>query len=333
MLILLYTLIGLGFIALIAGGIWALIKAFEKSVWWGLGCLFLSPLSLVFLIVHWQVAKRPFCVQLAGCALVFGALLALPNKGSAIPTFWSAPNVAGNEPGALAPASHDPITELRTREAELRARKAAIDPQDTGAIAQLQADVLKYNADLRAATGAQMPAGYTAEPAATPAPAAPPSKIASQLQGQLITVRNGETVPFLETTGRQVKYYAIYFSAHWCPPCRAFTPELVAWYNKHRATHPEFELIFVSSDRSPLEMTNYMSGAAMPWPAVAFDKKKSSGLTSYAGNGIPCLVLTDADGKVLADSFVNGKYRGPRPVLAEMSKVLGSTGTILAQAE
>ncbi|GLV36728.1 hypothetical protein CBL_02437 [Carabus blaptoides fortunei] len=40
-----------------------------------------------------------------------------------------------------------------------------------------------------------------------------------------------------------------YFSAHWCPPCRAFTPQLVDTYKMLRKKDPGFEVIFVSSDR------------------------------------------------------------------------------------
>jgi hypothetical protein len=36
------------------------------SLWWGLGCLFLAPVTLVFLLVHWKVALRPFLLSLAG---------------------------------------------------------------------------------------------------------------------------------------------------------------------------------------------------------------------------------------------------------------------------
>ncbi|KAK3933257.1 Nucleoredoxin [Frankliniella fusca] len=41
----------------------------------------------------------------------------------------------------------------------------------------------------------------------------------------------------------------VYFSAHWCPPCKAFTPQLVNTYNAVRERGHSFEVIFVSSDR------------------------------------------------------------------------------------
>ncbi|GJQ75413.1 hypothetical protein Trydic_g23582 [Trypoxylus dichotomus] len=40
-----------------------------------------------------------------------------------------------------------------------------------------------------------------------------------------------------------------YFSAHWCPPCKAFTPQLAEVYRLVRKREPTFEIIFVSSDR------------------------------------------------------------------------------------
>ena len=44
------------------------------------------------------------------------------------------------------------------------------------------------------------------------------------------------------------KLIAFYYSAHWCAPCRKFTPELVDYYNRVAPQHPEFEIIFISAD-------------------------------------------------------------------------------------
>ena len=60
-----------------------------------------------------------------------------------------------------------------------------------------------------------------------------------------------------------------YFSAHWCPPCRQFTPMLKDFYevtrllmkvkNKYVCQEAEgIEIVFVSSDRSAEDMTSYM---------------------------------------------------------------------------
>ena len=61
----------LGIALLIVGGLGTLIAAFKTSILWGLGCLFIAPVSLLFLIFHWDVAKNPFFLQLFGFALAF----------------------------------------------------------------------------------------------------------------------------------------------------------------------------------------------------------------------------------------------------------------------
>jgi nucleoredoxin len=46
------------------------------------------------------------------------------------------------------------------------------------------------------------------------------------------------------------KHVALYFSAHWCPPCQRFTPELAETYKAIKAARDDFELVFVSGDRN-----------------------------------------------------------------------------------
>jgi nucleoredoxin len=40
------------------------------------------------------------------------------------------------------------------------------------------------------------------------------------------------------------KAVMIYFSAHWCPPCRRFTPMLVQSYNQMKAAGKNVEIVF-----------------------------------------------------------------------------------------
>lgn len=149
------------------------------------------------------------------------------------------------------------------------------------------------------------------------------SPIYTAVKGHLVASAGKRTSHFDDTPLAPVKYYALYYSASWCGPCKAFTPKLVEWYQKTKPENPHFELIFVSQDNSEPDMAKYMADDHMPWPALDFKKKaQDKALTKYAGSGIPDLVLIDSDGKVLSDSFVDGKYAGPQKVLADIDKTL-----------
>ncbi len=120
-----------------------------------------------------------------------------------------------------------------------------------------------------------------------------------------------------------VKFYALYFSASWCPPCRAFTPRLIEAYAQIRAQYPEFELVLVNRDESEQAMLEYMRGDAMKWPAVGWNALRGvPEIDRYAGDGIPDLVLVDENGQVLSDSYRNGGYVGPGVVLNDTVKIL-----------
>ena len=68
------------------------------------------------------------------------------------------------------------------------------------------------------------------------------------------------------------KTIGLYFAAHWCPPCRAFTAQLIEAYNKLVATRNQcFEIIFVSTDRDHQEFDLSLSN--MPWLAIPYEDK------------------------------------------------------------
>jgi nucleoredoxin len=165
-------------------------------------------------------------------------------------------------------------------------------------------------------------------PAATPPPApvaTPPAagKFTTEVADKLVSLKGRTLAPQTGTPAPGTKYYAIYYSAQWCPPCRGFTPELVAAYKTLKAKHPDFEIIFVSSDRSDDDMQTYMSEYKMTWPALRHDLGRSlPAVRRYSGRGIPHLVFITAEGEVLSTSYVDGKYVGPRKVLADIKKTL-----------
>ncbi len=151
--------------------------------------------------------------------------------------------------------------------------------------------------------------------------------IAGAAKGNLVRLQNGNLVSCYDEELAPKQIYGLYFSAHWCPPCRKFTPQLVAYYNQIAHDHPEFEIIFVSADKSAEDMATYMRESSMPWPAIEYGKLANvPALQKYAGRGIPDLVIVDASGKVLADSFVGGKYVGPGKVLDDLSAIFARGG-------
>ena len=96
------------------------------------------------------------------------------------------------------------------------------------------------------------------------------------------------------------------------------------FYNQFKPSHPNFELIFVNDDRSDGDMINYLKGDSMPWPAIWFQDIDNPQLSArrYEGRGIPCLVLVDADGNVLSDSFRNGQYVGAEVVMNDIPNIV-----------
>lgn len=116
-------------------------------------------------------------------------------------------------------------------------------------------------------------------------------------------------------------YLLIYFSAHWCPPCRAFTPKLVEFYNQNKKDK-NFQIVFVSRDKTEAAMFEYMKETSMPWPTVKYDAVDGTNIRSYAGRGIPCLVLLDPQGKVLSHSYEGQQFVGPQKVLADLEALL-----------
>jgi len=156
----------------------------------------------------------------------------------------------------------------------------------------------------------------------------PPSRFVAQLKGHLLVLDNDAVKDFDASTLSGVRYWAFYYSASWCPPCRTFTPQLVDFYHYFKKSHPNFELIFVGNDGTQDAMIAYMKEDRMEWPSMKYpdlDNPKVS-VKKYFGPGIPDLVLTDSDGKVLSDTFVDGKYTGALHVIDDIKKMVPQPG-------
>jgi len=123
------------------------------------------------------------------------------------------------------------------------------------------------------------------------------------LTGQQLLKKTGEVVNANEAL-KDKKIICYYFSAHWCPPCRNFTPILADFYNELTKDSEEpLEVIFVSGDNSPEELMAYMNDLHGDWLAVQHGAVLSEQLLQkYEISGIPSLVVVNQSGQLISSN-------------------------------
>lgn len=116
------------------------------------------------------------------------------------------------------------------------------------------------------------------------------------LFGDSLLTKNGLQSTSEVLSGK--KAIALYFSGHWCPPCRRFTPQLAEWY-KQDLKEKGLEIVFVSSDRDQAAFDEYF--AEHPWVALPFDQREQKASLSkrFKVQGIPSIVIVNASGEVI----------------------------------
>lgn len=110
-----------------------------------------------------------------------------------------------------------------------------------------------------------------------------------------------------QTVGKEAiagKTLLLYFSAHWCPPCRGFTPKLAQHYKAYKEKGLAVEAIFVSGDRDEESFKDYykeMQAGGGDWLSIPFDDKKRNAQLNglFEVEGIPTLVVVDENGNVI----------------------------------
>lgn len=102
------------------------------------------------------------------------------------------------------------------------------------------------------------------------------------------------------------EFVLLYASAHWCGPCRQFTPQLTNWYRsvKSQPAGSGVEVVFLSADHDEGSFKSYYS--SMPWLAVPYDSDAREGLMGHIRvRGIPHLCVLDGrTGAIIEDNAV-----------------------------
>jgi thiol-disulfide isomerase/thioredoxin len=107
-----------------------------------------------------------------------------------------------------------------------------------------------------------------------------------------------QPVPLADALGGK-EFVLLYASAHWCPPCRKFTPMLANWY---KTVRNNVEIVFLSADHDATGFKSYF--ATHPWMAVDYDDDaRDNIMAAIKVSGIPRLVvLSGATGKIIDDN-------------------------------
>ena len=124
--------------------------------------------------------------------------------------------------------------------------------------------------------------------------------------GDSLVTGAGQRVP-IDDALLGKKIVLLYFSASWCPPCRQFTPRLVAFYNEMRAAGRSVEVVFVSADRDAASFRDYLRGHHGPWYAIPWEREQNrNGCSSFFQvQGIPRLIaFSGSTGAVVCQNAV-----------------------------
>jgi nucleoredoxin len=120
------------------------------------------------------------------------------------------------------------------------------------------------------------------------------------------------------------------FSAHWCPPCRVFTPKLIQAYLDLNQDQKQFEIIYCTQDRDEESFLEYLE--EMPWPGVGFAEFES--ICDLADKfeiiGVPTLIVLNDKLQVLDNDGRTTFYQmGPEKALShwkELARVKAEGG-------
>lgn len=116
------------------------------------------------------------------------------------------------------------------------------------------------------------------------------------LFGETLQGKDGEVSTSKALSG--AKAVALYFSAHWCGPCRGFTPEFAKWYTNDLKAKG-LEVVFVSSDKDDSSFKEYF--AEQPWLALPYSARDKSNELSekFEVSGIPSIAIVDSEGNTI----------------------------------
>eukprot|EP00483_Globobulimina_turgida_P008654 UN08672 len=142
------------------------------------------------------------------------------------------------------------------------------------------------------------------------------STIQQILGGTHVINQNGRKIA-LSDLSKDNEVIGIYFSAHWCGPCRKFTPELKERYSNWVEKKKALKLVLVSLDKERESFDEYYGSMHTDWFAISFnetERRKDVNARLNLNQSIPCLIFVDSktgevfarNGRTIVQNDVNG---------------------------
>ena len=131
--------------------------------------------------------------------------------------------------------------------------------------------------------------------------------------GDSFLATDGKTPVKLDKVCEEADLIGLYFSAHWCGPCRGFTPKLVTFMQMLKEDGVNFPVVFGSGDKDDQAMQEYFASmTGENWFAFPFADERINALKKkYAVSGIPWLVVLDREGNLVANEADTDVPKGP----------------------
>uniref|UniRef100_A0A0N5BE58 Thioredoxin domain-containing protein n=1 Tax=Strongyloides papillosus TaxID=174720 RepID=A0A0N5BE58_STREA len=107
------------------------------------------------------------------------------------------------------------------------------------------------------------------------------------------------------------KVVGLYVSAGWCPNCRVYTTKLKKFYETINKENHQFEIIFVSADKTHEDMVEYYEEKMGNWLMMEHNLANSTSVKNECNiKSIPAFVIVNKKGEVVVSdgrNQVNGR--------------------------
>lgn len=124
------------------------------------------------------------------------------------------------------------------------------------------------------------------------------SKVEELLGGTHVQNKNGRKIAIKDIC-KDNEAIGIYFSAHWCGPCRNFTPTFSKTYNEwSKKERIKLKIIFVSLDKDRESFDEYYRSMHEEWFAIPFNennRRKDVNMRLNDNRSIPFLMFINAE--------------------------------------